>query len=69
VNPDDDIEYDGIIQEIVVTDDGMFATILKRGSEDDGFTAWLDSLIPSREASPASFSPSIDQTTVAQGIK
>ena len=68
VNPEDDIEYDGIIQEIVHTDDGMIVSILKGGSEGNAFTAWLDSLIPSREASPTGFSHSIDQSTIAQGI-
>jgi len=68
VNPEDNLEYDGIIEYIVNYGDGMIATIQAVGSE-KAFTAWVDSLIPSCEASPASFSQSRpDQATISQGI-
>ncbi len=63
VNPEDDLEYEGIIEHIINSGEGMIATIKAVGSE-KAFTAWVDSLIPSREASPASFS----QATISQGI-
>ncbi len=68
MNPEDDLEYDGIIEHIVNSDEGMIATIQAVGSE-KAFTAWVDSLIPSREASPASFLQSNpEQATISQGI-
>jgi hypothetical protein len=68
VNPEDNLEYDGIIEHIVNYGDGMIATIQAVGSE-KAFTAWVDSLIPSCGARPASFSQSSpDQATISQGI-